>query len=60
MALCLGIYECVPKSNMPYLPYLSVTVLIWLEFIQGHLLSNFFFGLGLKGAWLTLVKIRKT
>ena len=41
MALCLGICECVPKTNMPYLPCLSVTIMI--EFIQGHLLCNFFF-----------------
>lgn len=41
MAVCLGICECVPKTNMPYPPCLSVTVMI--EFIQGHLLYNFFF-----------------
>uniref|UniRef100_A0A8C6CR02 Uncharacterized protein n=1 Tax=Moschus moschiferus TaxID=68415 RepID=A0A8C6CR02_MOSMO len=40
MALCLGICECVPKTNMPFLPCLSVTVMT--EFIQGHLLCNFF------------------
>lgn len=63
LTLYQGVCECVSDTNMLYLPCLNVTVLIQVEFIQGNLLSNysffFFSGLELKGAQLTLVKIRK-